>query len=117
MSALATLIAIASCAREQQTVCDPPTPPYGIVAIVRDSITDEPLAFGAAGWTDGAGVHDTLQSYSFGGSAELYSTQNAPGTYRVVVRHSGYREWIGTVEATPTCGGSYGIARARMQRM
>lgn len=110
------LALLGACGRSDQRICDPPTPPYAIAVKVLDAVTGEPIADRTIGWADAGEVHDTLVYYP-GDASWLYSKQNAPGSYRVVLRRPGYRDWISTVEAVPRpCGGARGVVTARLER-
>jgi hypothetical protein len=82
-----------------------------------DAVTGEPIADKTIGWADAGAVHDTLVYYP-GDAPWLYSKQNVPGSYRVVLRRPGYRDWTSTVEAVPRPrGGARGVLTAKLERL
>jgi hypothetical protein len=107
---------LGACGINDPPYCDPPVPPNALYVGVRDSVSDRPLARGTIGTADAAGVHDTLITYG-DDSTTLYSSRNAPGTYRVVLRRAGYRDWV--AEAVKVewgrCGGGNVGLDARLQ--
>lgn len=113
---LAIASLLGACGINDPPFCDPPVPPNALYVGVRDSVSDRPLARGTIGTADAAGVHDTLITYG-DDSTTLYSSRNVPGTYRVVLRRAGYRDWVAEgvrVEWGRCGGGNVGLA-ARLQ--
>ena len=114
----AGLFALVSCiaACGDSTYCDPPVPPWALYVGVRDSITNAPLARGTIGTADAPGVHDTLITFG-DDSATLFAAHNVPGTYRIMLRRSGYQDWVtdGVKVEWGRCGGGNVAVGARLQ--
>jgi hypothetical protein len=107
-------LCLAACS--ESTYCDLPVPPYAFYVGVRDSITNEPLARGTIGTADAPGVHDTLITIG-DDSATLFAAHNVPGTYKIMLRRSGYRDWVtdGVKVEWGRCGGGNVAVGARLQ--
>lgn len=105
-----------SCDALRPVQCDPPVPPHALFVVVRDSTSGQYLAHGTVGTADAVGIHDTLIAYP-SDSTTLYSAHNAPGTYRVVLRRPGYKDWVkdGIAVVWDRCGGGNVAVSARLQ--
>jgi hypothetical protein len=113
---LAAAFCLGACGIGESTYCDLPVPPYALVIGVRDSVTNRPLARGTIGTADAPGVHDTLITMG-DDSTGLVSAHNVPGTYSIVLRRPGYRDWTtdGVVVEWGRCGGGNVAVSARLQ--
>ena len=113
---LAAASGLGGCGINEPAHCDLPVPPYALFVGVRDSVTNRPLARGTIGTADAVGVHDTLVT-SGDDSTTLHSAHNAPGTYRLVLRRAGYRDWVteGVKVEWGRCGVSNVAVGARLQ--
>jgi hypothetical protein len=114
--AVAAALVLGGCGIKEPGYCDPPVPPYELFVGMHDSLTSRPLARGTIGTADAPGVHDTLVTFGED-STTLYSAHNAPGTYRVLLRREGYRDWIAEDVKVEwgRCGGDNVALGARLQ--
>ena len=113
---MALALCVVGC--REPTYCDLPVPPYAFYVLVRDSITNAPLARGTIGTADARAVHDTLITIG-DDSVTLFAAHNVPGTYSIVLRRPGYRDWLtdGVKVEWGRCGGGNVRVEARLQAL
>jgi hypothetical protein len=92
-----------------------------LVVVIRDSVTSEPLAGGAAGVARDGAYQDSLRPSAFTAMGLMVARSGAderPGNYRVSIEHPGYRPWSSGVVSVKrnVCHVETVTLHARLQR-
>jgi hypothetical protein len=99
MAALVALASVGGCSWYDGTSCDAlasgaPIVEYGLFVVVRDSLTNAPLAVGTVGTAMAGGVTDALVRRVPADSTHFYQPNRRTGLFRVHLARSGCVPWV-----------------------